>query len=445
MSNQILGRYSKYIRTIVICYDFLVLVLAQLFMLKNIVSVYFIIATLVFWGGAAFFTRFYAVYRFTSLYSLSLKLLKQSLFFLVSFFCLAGLFYNQVSNFSLLWFIAVSLLFIVGFKFFTFFSLRYFREYFNGNNRKVITIGADKQTEKLIQFFNTKKYYGYNLKKSLKSFDIEFLENWIKTNKIDEIYLSLENLSVNDLKEMILFADNHFINLKYIPGEKEIIIKSKEIQYYENIPIISEYKTPLHDSFNRFVKRLFDLFFSTLVIVFIMSWLYPIIAILIKLDSPGSVIFKQKRNGLYYKEFDCYKFRSMYVNNKAHVLQAEKGDKRITKIGKFLRKTSLDEMPQFFNVFIGNMSVCGPRPHMLVLSEKYEKQVFRYKLRHFVKPGITGMAQTHGYRGEIKTKENIINRVKYDVFYIEKWSLYLDIKIIFLTIKNIIIGDEKAY
>lgn len=173
--------------------------------------------------------------------------------------------------------------------------------------------------------------------------------------------------------------------------------------------------------------------------------MFPLVALIIKLESKGPVLFKQKRNGLFYKEFECLKFRSMYVNNQADTLQVVKNDKRITTFGRFLRKSSIDEMPQFFNVLMGSMSVCGPRPHMLSLTQVYEKQVHRYKLRHFIKPGITGLAQTHGYRGEIISQEDIVNRVKYDIFYIENWSLMLDLKIIYLTIKNAINGEKKAY
>ena len=135
----------------------------------------------------------------------------------------------------------------------------------------------------------------------------------------------------------------------------------------------------------------------------------------------------------------------MYVNNEAHTIQATKNDKRITKIGKFLRKSSLDEMPQFFNVFLGDMSVCGPRPHMVSMTNQYERVVTKFRLRHYIKPGITGMAQTHGCRGEIENRRDIINRVKYDIFYLENWTLLLDLKIVYLTVKNAVLGDKKAY
>jgi putative colanic acid biosynthesis UDP-glucose lipid carrier transferase len=176
-----------------------------------------------------------------------------------------------------------------------------------------------------------------------------------------------------------------------------------------------------------------------------LSWLTPILALLIKLESKGPIFFKQSRNGFNYKEFECYKFRSMTPNKDAHLYQATRDDQRITKIGKFIRKTSIDELPQFFNVLFGDMSVVGPRPHMVSHTNMYAKRIDKFMVRHFVKPGITGLAQTSGFRGEVETDKDIIGRVKYDIFYIENWSLLLDIKIIFQTAMNAIRGEEKAY
>ena len=176
-----------------------------------------------------------------------------------------------------------------------------------------------------------------------------------------------------------------------------------------------------------------------------LSWLIPILAIIIKLDSKGPLFFVQKRNGLNYKEFNCYKFRSMKLNDNADFDLASKNDVRITKVGKFIRKTSMDELPQFFNVLLGDMSVVGPRPHMVSVTNLYAFQVDKFMVRHFVKPGITGLAQTKGFRGEVETEEDIINRVKYDIFYMENWSILLDIEIIIKTIYHIIKGDVKAY
>jgi len=196
---------------------------------------------------------------------------------------------------------------------------------------------------------------------------------------------------------------------------------------------------------NQVVKRVFDMLFASAIIVFVLSWLTPIIAALIKLESRGPVFFKQSRNGFNYKEFYCYKFRSMTPNDDAHLKQATKGDMRITKIGAFIRKTSIDELPQFFNVLFGDMSVVGPRPHMVSHTNIYARKVDKFMVRHFVKPGITGLAQVSGMRGEIEEDKDIINRVKYDIFYIENWSILLDLKIVIQTFLNVVKGEDKAY
>jgi putative colanic acid biosynthesis UDP-glucose lipid carrier transferase len=202
---------------------------------------------------------------------------------------------------------------------------------------------------------------------------------------------------------------------------------------------------PLDIEVNKRLKRIFDIVFSLVVILGILSWITPLIAVLIRLESKGPVFFKQKRNGLNYEEFYCYKFRSMHLNPIADLEQVQKNDPRITKVGKIIRKTSIDELPQFMNVLLGNMSVVGPRPHMVSHTEMYAKSVDKFMVRHFIKPGITGLAQINGFRGEVETETDIINRVKYDIFYLENWTLLLDVKIIFTTIINTIKGEKKAY
>ena len=205
------------------------------------------------------------------------------------------------------------------------------------------------------------------------------------------------------------------------------------------------HKLPFEFPENFYIKRIFDIFFSLFVCVFILSWLAPILWLLIKLESKGPLVFKQAREGINGKEFICYKFRSMRQNSSADLKQASKNDSRITEIGKFLRKTSLDEFPQFINVFRGDMSVVGPRPHMLKHTEQYSALIKKYMVRQLVKPGITGAAQIRGFRGETKELNEMEGRVKWDVWYIENWTFFLDINIIFKTIFDVFKGDEKAY
>jgi len=201
----------------------------------------------------------------------------------------------------------------------------------------------------------------------------------------------------------------------------------------------------MEDLGNRFRKRVFDVIFSSLVILFILSWLYPVIALLIKKQSKGPVLFKQIRSGRDDEPFCCYKFRSMQVNDDSHEKQATKDDERITPVGQFLRRTSLDEMPQFFNVFLGDMSVVGPRPHMLKHTTEYAAIIDQYMVRHFLKPGITGWAQVNGCRGETRQKSDMEKRVGYDIYYLENWTGMLDVKIIYMTMINFIKGDDNAY
>ena len=196
---------------------------------------------------------------------------------------------------------------------------------------------------------------------------------------------------------------------------------------------------------NRLFKRMFDIMFSSIIILLIYPWLMPLVSLLVKISSKGPVLFKQLRSGIDNRDFYCYKFRTMKVNKLADELQAIKGDVRITRVGAFLRKTNFDEFPQFLNVFKGEMSVVGPRPHMLKHTDEYSQLIDQYMVRQLVKPGITGAAQVYGFRGETKTTEEMESRVKLDVWYIENWSLLLDVKMVVLTVWNMIRGQEKAY
>lgn len=202
---------------------------------------------------------------------------------------------------------------------------------------------------------------------------------------------------------------------------------------------------PLNDGLQLFLKRSFDVVFSSMVCIFILSWLVPIIAILIKLESKGPVFFKQLRTGKNNEPFLCYKFRSLKINDEADKKQVTSNDSRVTNIGRFLRKSSVDELPQFFNVLLGHMSIVGPRPHMLKHTEEFSTIVNNYKARHLVKPGVTGLAQVSGFRGEILHENQLIKRVEHDFSYIKNWSIWLDFKIIYRTVYNTIAGDENAY
>ncbi|WP_147677320.1 undecaprenyl-phosphate glucose phosphotransferase [Algibacter pacificus] len=417
----------------------------------NITNLYaFIIYVSFSWVVVSFMNRFYDIHRYTKLIKITALIIKQVFFFLIILYAFIGFFKQpdisrvELGNYALTIFGLVTF-----FKVLIYVLLNKYRATFGGNNRNVIVIGDNEKTRQLIKIFNDRQDFGYKFRKqfTVKDDDFSLLKcfNYIIENNIDEIYSSVAELSNKQINKLVGFADNNLRELKFIPDNKDIYTKKLNYEYYDYIPILSFRNIPMQKPINQVVKRVFDILFASAIIVFILSWLTPIIALLIKLESKGPVFFKQSRNGFNYKEFDCYKFRSMTPNDDAHSQQATKGDMRITKIGAFIRKTSIDELPQFFNVLFGDMSVVGPRPHMVSHTNFYARKVDKFMVRHFVKPGITGLAQVSGMRGEIEEDKDIINRVKYDIFYIENWSILLDLKIVIQTFLNAIKGEEKAY
>jgi len=262
---------------------------------------------------------------------------------------------------------------------------------------------------------------------------------------IRELFICVPSHYIHDLNYLFHEAEKKFVRLHIVPSARDFRQWRYPIHREKDLRFISYRKNPLDNLVNRLIKRGFDILFSLLVIVLVLSWLYPILAILIRWQSPGPVIFKQKRTGRGNQVFWCYKFRSMRLNTESDRRQAVKDDQRLTAIGSFIRKTSLDEFPQFINVLLGDMSVVGPRPHMIYHSTTYQKLVEGFTFRHFVKPGITGLAQISGLRGEINGVEVLQARIQKDTEYIEHWDLIHDLKICFLTIYFLVMGDEHAY
>ncbi|WP_310558514.1 exopolysaccharide biosynthesis polyprenyl glycosylphosphotransferase [Flavobacterium sp.] len=445
------GRYSGYIRPFSYLIDLIIINVAAfyIFFFHSNEIVYSILISFA-WIAIAIYLGFYEVYRYTKVIAILNCALKQ--FILFSLFCLAlELFYSDFYfQKRVVFFVFVSIAIILFFKLSIYFLLRRIRILYGGNSRSVVLLGNNKSINPLKNFFTENPDYGYRL---MKIFTLENHKNerinecfsYVISSQTDEIYCSMADLSQSQITDVIDFADNNLKTLKFIPDEKQIFSRTAKFEYYDYIPVISLRNILQDETINKIIKRGFDIVFSFLIIVGVMSWLTPILAIIIKFESKGPLFFTQKRNGLHYKEFNCYKFRSMFINDKADVDLASKNDIRITKVGKFIRKTSIDELPQFLNVILGEMSVVGPRPHMVSVANLYALKVDKFMVRHFVKPGITGLAQTKGFRGEVETDEDIINRVKYDIFYMENWSILLDIEIILKTIYNIIKGDEKAF
>ncbi|MCB0444711.1 MAG: undecaprenyl-phosphate glucose phosphotransferase [Gelidibacter sp.] len=452
MSTFKQGRYSGYLRPISYFIDLSIINgFAVFYFFKNIDGVAFVLIMSIAWIIISIASSFYEVYRYTREVSILALVLRQILLFTLVIFAFSGYNHNlNIYPITIFKYVAVIFVFIALLKFAIYYLLQKYRVSFGGNYRNTVILGANKKTLALENFFNKNPEYGYIHKRTFNfkgksEADLKACFDYIKKEFIDEIYCSISELTNSQISEVIDFADNNLKILKFLPDNKDIYSKKLKYEYYDYIPILSLRIIPLEDSINTIIKRSFDILFSSLVIIFILSWLTPLIAILIKLESKGPVFFKQSRNGFNYKEFDCYKFRSMTPNKDANLYQATRGDQRVTKMGKFIRKTSIDELPQFFNVLFGDMSVVGPRPHMVSHTNMYAKRIDKFMVRHLVKPGITGLAQISGFRGEVETDKDIIGRVKYDIFYIENWSLLLDLKIILKTFINAVKGEEKAY
>jgi putative colanic acid biosynthesis UDP-glucose lipid carrier transferase len=445
------GRYSGYIRPFTYVLDLIIINLfSYLIISKELFSLYFQIFITFSWVVIAFNVQFYEVYRFTKVVSIVSKIIKQFILFLISCYAFSGFYLKESNSIMILTYTVVSIFAVSIIKLSIYFFLRKYRVFYGGNFRNVVVVGNGKSVAQLESFFNENPDYGYNLAKVFtfdgdKKAKIEECFGYVLEHKIDEIYCSLSSLSNTQIDHFIDFADNNLKILKFLPDNNELFSRNLKLDYYGYIPILSLRNIPLDDFINQAVKRAFDILFSMGIIIVLLSWLTPLLALLIKIESKGPVFFKQKRNGLNYREFNCFKFRSMNLNEIADLEQVSKNDPRITRVGRIIRKTSIDELPQFFNVLLGDMSVVGPRPHMVSHTEMYARKVDKFMVRHFIKPGITGLAQTNGYRGEVETDNDIINRVKYDIFYIENWSILLDLKIVFMTFWNVVKGEEKAY
>ena len=408
----------------------------------------------IFWIVTSYFLGFYKVYRYTSIFKIISLLCKQFFIFTLGYFTYFAVFREGVVVHNQFIILSTILISISTVKFLWLILIKNYRSQ-GKNYRTTIVIGFDDSSKNIINIFKTKanlgyKYLGFFSNKTNKNKEyLGKLENVFKyasENKVDEMYCSLTSLSKDQIVGINKFAINKKIVLKLIPNSNDLYSKKQKTEYYDDgLLVLNVDKLPFEFAENFYIKRIFDIFFSLFVCVFLLSWLALILWILVKLESKGPLLFKQKREGINGKEFVCYKFRSMRINMLADKVHATKNDFRVTKIGAFLRKTSMDELPQFVNVLLGDMSVVGPRPHLESLSLEYQKEVDDYLKRHIVKPGITGLAQVSGYRGEIKKTSDIKNRVRFDIFYIENWSFFLDIKIIIKTIFNVFKGEEKAY
>lgn len=322
---------------------------------------------------------------------------------------------------------------------------------------KILIIGYNDTSKKLVNYLESE---GLNIKIMGYADDyinITELSNYPIVSNLSNVVKVANELNIHEIFSTIMPEQNsriyaimndaelNCLKFKLVPDFSNFLKKPILIDYVNDLPVLALRIDPLEMPSNQFLKRLTDILLSFFVFLFILSWLFPILSLLIKLESKGPIFFKQLRNGKNNIPFYCYKFRSMHINAESDSRAASQNDSRFTSVGQFIRKTSLDEFPQFLNVLKGDMSIVGPRPHMIKHTSDFAKSVDHYMVRQFLKPGITGWAQINNYRGEIQHPSQLYGRISRDLWYYENWSLYLDIKIIFLTFLQIFKSNKNAY
>lgn len=451
-------RYSRYLKSIIILLDLVVIasIFIFFFISRNedlkynqetwYQNIFSLILLFLFWMLLSGRTKIYTIARNLT-YTLFLeRLLIHFILFIIGVLLIGKVSYNVFFNSDIYWLSFYLFFFIFLTKSIIFFGIKYLRS-LGINYRNVMFLGENSSTEILRNIFSERTDYGYRIFNYTDS-DInpdKLVEFW-KENEIHTLFLSTDNsLSESVENEIFKRAEASKVHVSLIPSITQSDFFLYDLAYIQTQPVLNQAKYPLDYYANYLVKRTFDVIFSVLILTCICSWLFPIIAVLIKITTKGPVFFLQKRYGFHEEVFTCIKFRTMVVNEESSTKTTQENDSRITKIGKFLRKTSLDEMPQFINVLRGEMSVVGPRPHMLAVDNYYKPKIGRYSLRSMVNPGITGLAQVNGLRGDFGNVEVEMNkRVLADSFYVRNWSFVLDMVIILKTILLVIGGDKNA-
>lgn len=409
------------------------------------------------WAASVLIFRIYEIHRVTSIERVIYNLIQALLFHMMMIFAaIVALKFYDVSRKQVLYAYVIFFVSVLLYRIIFLNTLKIYRK-MGFNYRRVIILGAGPVGNDLFEFFTSDYSLGYrflgffddNPEKCYHSDkiigDLTQVEEYAQKNHIDEIYCALPDSAGEKIRHFLQFAEKNMIRFRVVLDFKRHVPRKFAVDFYGSIPVLLPRKEPLELITNQYTKRGFDILFSLGVILLIFPWLFPVIILLIKLSSRGPVFFKQQRSGKNNEVFTCLKFRSMRVNRESDQKQAVRDDDRITWIGKILRKTNLDELPQFFNVLVGDMSVVGPRPHMLKHTEEYSRIIDNFMVRHLVKPGITGWAQVKGFRGETETDHKMRKRVQYDVWYIENWSFLLDIRIILMTIGKMVRGDQNAF
>ncbi len=411
----------------------------------------------VFWFLLSFVTRTYSDNNIISFESFTKRTVQVYLLWVIAI--LLYLFFLRKFEISRFFIFLTFINFCIGLTFnrFLYLGINYHFKSKDFIYKKILIIGYNATAKKLESYFEEEgintQLIGFtededNVTELSKHPILASINNTIQIAKqyeVEEIFSTITPEQNKYIYKLMSIAEKECIRFKIVPDLSLFINKPVYIDYIRDMPVLSLRSEPLDDVGNRIKKRALDMIISFLVVVFILSWLIPLIGLLIYLESKGPIIFSQLRTGKNNKSFRCYKFRSMRVNNEADSRQATKNDNRITRVGRFIRKTSIDEFPQFLNVLKGEMSLVGPRPHMVKHTVDYSKLVDQFMIRQFLKPGITGWAQINGYRGQITDDEQIKMRVISDLWYLENWTVWLDVRIIFLTIYKVFKGDEKAF
>ncbi len=462
-------KHQQFLRNISFILDIIIILIAYSIskhLIQNIDYQYFnynfLFLSIVLWFSMSFFSKIYIEKRSNKFSEEMVQIIYHSILFVVSLTSL--LFFLNLNHKFPSKFVIVYINILAFLAVITKYGIRK-KIHANLNKGifydKVILVGYSKAADEFLEAVKKYYYYGYKCigyieDNKISKLDCEYLGSINKLNiilkekEIDEVFIALSTDENRKIQECIEICDQNNIKVRILPNLTEITSSSVYINNIGLLPVVNVGDLPLDKTENILLKRTFDIFFSILFFLLIGIWIFPLIGLLIKITSRGPIFFKQERWGLNNKKIICYKFRSMIkessdIDEDGKYNQAQKDDPRITFIGRILRKTNMDELPQFWNVLIGNMSVVGPRPHPTQLNLESIETVDNYMLRHKVIPGITGLAQVNGCRGETRTTEDMQRRVNFDLYYIQRWNFWLDLQIIIQTVINIFRGDQNAY
>lgn len=451
-------RYSRYLKSLIILLDLLVIAAVFIFYFINTnrdlvhnqdiwyENSFPLLLVISFWVLLSGRTKIYNISRNLTYILFVERIIVHFLLFIIGLVLIRKVSSNQFFGSELTWLSLYLFSFIFLLKSGVYFLIRYIRT-IGINHRNVMFLSENDSTDVLKKIIEERKDFGYKVfyHNSSEIYTEKLVDFW-KKNGIHTIFIPIENSFNEEVQNQIFrLAEANKVHVTLIPNISKSNFFFYDLDYIQTQPVLTQAKYPLDYYSNYLLKRIFDIFFSVFVLLFICSWLFPIIALLIKRNSKGPVFFIQKRYGFHEEVFNCIKFRTMVVNEDSAKKTTSENDSRITTIGKFLRKTSLDEMPQFINVLKGEMSVVGPRPHMLAVDNYYKPKIGRYSLRSHTHPGITGLAQVNGLRGDAGNVEIEMNkRILADAFYVRNWSFVLDFIIILKTILLVIKGDKNA-